>query len=132
MPDVSSRHVRASDKAITEASIILVDNPTERHLSPLLSYQSLVNNPIYKVILGHETSNESNIAYFGTIIPKGNYQFSSSLSARDAHNQLSPIGEVKNTALSKSDIFTSLAKYNDKPFEAKAKIIASGIAHAKV
>ena len=86
------------------------------NLSPLLSNQTLVEKPVYKLILGHESSNKSNVAYFGTIIPKGSYQFSSSVSAREADNQLSPIGEVKNTALSKSDIFTSLAKYNDNGY----------------
>ena len=86
------------------------------NLTPLLSNQTLVEKPVYKLILGHESSNKSNVAYFGTIIPKGSYQFSSSVSARDADNQLSPIGEVKNTALSKSDIFTSLAKYNDNGY----------------
>ncbi len=86
------------------------------NLSPLLSYDELVEDPVYKLILGHESSNKSNIAYFGTIIPRGNYQFSSSISAREAGNQLSPIGVVKNTALSKSDFFTSFAKYNESGY----------------
>ena len=86
------------------------------NLSPLLSDQTLVENPLYKLILGHESSNKSNVAYFGTIIPKGNYQFSSSISARDADNQLSPVGEIKNTALSKADIFASIAKYNNNRY----------------
>ena len=86
------------------------------NLSPLLSDQTLVENPLYKLILGHESSNKSNVAYFGTIIPKGNYQFSSSISARDADNQQSPVGEIKNTALSKADIFASIAKYNNNKY----------------
>ena len=86
------------------------------NLSPLLSYDDLVDSPLYKLILGHESSNKSNIAYFGTIIPKGNYQFSSAVSTREAGDQLSPVGAIENTALSKSDIFTSFAKYNENGY----------------
>ena len=86
------------------------------NLSPLLSYDDLVDSPLYKLILGHESSNKSNIAYFGTIIPRGNYQFSSAVSTREAGDQLSPVGAVENTALSKSNIFTSFAKYNENGY----------------
>ena len=86
------------------------------NLSPLLSYDKVVKDPEYKFIFGHENSNNSNIAYFGSIIPRGNYQVSTAFSNRAADDQSSPIGLVENTSLSKTDVFTSIGKYNEKGF----------------
>ena len=86
------------------------------NLSPLLSYDKLVEDPEYKFIFSHENSNNSNIVYFGSTIPRGNYQISTAFSNRGADDQSSPIGLVENTSLSKTDVFTSIGKYNETGF----------------
>ena len=90
------------------------------NLSPLGFNKEIVKNPEYKFIFGHETSNKSNIAYLGLTIPKNNYQLYSSISNRIAENQSSPIGLIENTFLLKSDILTSLTRFNEKGFSTLA------------
>ena len=86
------------------------------NLSPLLSNKKKVENSEYKFILGHENSSNANVAYIGSIIPKGDYQICSSISSRTADDQSSPNGLVENTALSKLDMFISIGEYNQKGF----------------
>ncbi len=86
------------------------------NLSPLLSNRKKVDKSEYKFIFGHENSNKANVAYIGSIVPIGKYQISTSISSRTADDQASPLGLVENTALSKSDIFTSIGRYNKKGY----------------
>ena len=81
------------------------------NISSLFENQQKLNKPEYKIIFGHESSNQSNIGSFNIIFPSNNYQFTSSLVKRDSKNQSSPIGSLKNTALSKSDVSSSVTKF---------------------
>ena len=81
------------------------------NISSQLENQQKLNKPEYKIIFGHESSNQSNIGSYNIIFPSNNYQFTSSLVRRDSKNQSSPIGSLQNTALSKNDVSSSITKF---------------------
>ena len=68
----------------------------------------------YKLMFGHESSNQSNLIGSDVNIPLNDYQFSLSLNNRSAHDQSSPIGTLKNTALEKNDLTLGLTKFGEK------------------
>ena len=68
----------------------------------------------YKLLFGHESSNQSNLIGSDINIPLNSYQLSISLNNRSANNQSSPLGTLKNTALEKSDLTLGLTKFGDK------------------
>ncbi len=68
----------------------------------------------YKLLFGHESSNQSNLIGSEVNIPLNDYQFSLSLNNRSAHDQSSPIGTLKNTALEKNDLTLGLTKFGEK------------------
>ena len=68
----------------------------------------------YKLLFGHESSNQSNLIGSDINIPLNDYQLSLSLNNRSANNQSSPIGTLKNTALEKNDLTLGLTKFGEK------------------
>ena len=68
----------------------------------------------YKLLFGHESSNQSNLIGSDINIPLNDYQLSLSLNNRSANNQSSPIGTLENTALEKSDLTFGLTKFGEK------------------
>ena len=68
----------------------------------------------YKLLFGHESSNQSNLIGTDINIPLNSYQLSMSLNNRSANNQSSPVGTLKNTALEKSNLTLGLTKFREK------------------
>ena len=68
----------------------------------------------YKLLFGHESSNQSNLIGSDINIPTNDYQLAISLSNRSANDQSSPIGTLKNTALEKNDLTIGLTKFGEK------------------
>ena len=68
----------------------------------------------YKLLFGHESSNQSNLIGSDINIPLKNYQFSMSFNDRSANNQSSPVGILENTALDKNDLTLGLTKFGEK------------------
>ena len=68
----------------------------------------------YKLLFGHESSNQSDLIGSDINIPLNSYQLSISLNNRSANNQSSPVGTLKNTALEKSDLTLGLTKFREK------------------
>ena len=68
----------------------------------------------YKLLFGHESSNQSNLIGSDVNIPLNDYQLSISLNNRSANDQSSPIGTLKNTALEKNDLTLNLTKFGEK------------------
>ena len=68
----------------------------------------------YKLLFGHESSNQSNLIGSDVNIPLNDYQLSMSLNNRSANDQSSPIGTLKNTALEKNDLTLGLTKFGEK------------------
>ena len=68
----------------------------------------------YKLLFGHESSNQSNLIGSDINIPLKNYQFSMSFNNRSANNQSSPVGILENTALDKNDLTLGLTKFGEK------------------
>ena len=68
----------------------------------------------YKLLFGHESSNESNLIGSDINIPFNDYQLAISLNNRSANDQSSPIGTLKNTALEKNDLTLGLTKFGEK------------------
>ena len=68
----------------------------------------------YKLLFGHESSNQSNLIGSDVNIPLNDYQLSMSLNNRSANDQSSPIGILKNTALEKNDLTIGLTKFGKK------------------
>ena len=68
----------------------------------------------YKLLFGHESSNQSNLIGTDINIPLNSYQLSMSLNNRSANNQSSPVGTLKNTALEKSNLTIGLTKFREK------------------
>ena len=68
----------------------------------------------YKLLFGHESSNQSNLIGSDVNIPLNDYQLSMSLNNRSANDQSSPIGTLKNTALEKNDLTLNLTKFGEK------------------
>ena len=68
----------------------------------------------YKLLLGHESSNQSNLIGSDINIPLSDYQLSMSLNSRSANDQSSPIGTLKNTALEKNDLTLGLTKFSER------------------
>ena len=68
----------------------------------------------YKLLFGHESSNQSNLIGSDINIPLKNYQFSMSYNDRSANNQSSPVGILENTALDKNDLTLGLTKFGEK------------------
>ena len=68
----------------------------------------------YKLLFGHESSNQSNLIGSDVNIPLNDYQLSMSLNNRSANDQSSPIGTLKNTALEKNDLTLSLTRFGEK------------------
>ena len=68
----------------------------------------------YKLLFGHESSNQSNLIGSDINIPLKNYQFSMSYNDRSANNQSSPVGILENTALDKTDLTLGLTKFGEK------------------
>ena len=68
----------------------------------------------YKLLFGHESSNQSDLVGSDINIPLNSYQLSISLNNRSANNQSSPLGTLKNTSLEKSDLTLGLTKFGDK------------------
>ena len=68
----------------------------------------------YKLLFGHESSNQSNLIGSNVNIPLNDYQLSMSLNNRSANDQSSPIGTLKNTALEKNDLTLNLTKFGEK------------------
>jgi iron complex outermembrane receptor protein len=68
----------------------------------------------YKLLFGHESSNQSNSIGSDVNIPLNDYQLSMSLNNRSANDQSSPIGTLKNTALEKNDLTLNLTKFGEK------------------
>ena len=65
-------------------------------------------------MLGHESSNQSNLIGSDIKIPLNDYQLSMSLNKRVANDQSSPIGTLKNTALVKNDLTLGLTKFGKR------------------
>ena len=68
----------------------------------------------YKLLFGHESSNQSNLIGSDINIPTNDYQLAISLNNRSANDQSSPIGTLKNTALEKNDLTIGLTKFGEK------------------
>ena len=68
----------------------------------------------YKLLFGHESSNQSNLIGSDINIPLNSYQLSMSFNNRSANDQSSPKGTLKNTALEKSDFALSFTKFEEK------------------
>ena len=68
----------------------------------------------YKLLFGHESSNQSNLIGSNVNIPLNDYQLSMSLNNRSAHDQSSPIGTLNNTALEKNDLTLSLTRFGER------------------
>ena len=68
----------------------------------------------YKLLFGHESSNQSNLIGSDVNIPLNDYQLSMSLNNRSANDQSSPIGTLKNTALEKNDLTLSLTRFGER------------------
>lgn len=68
----------------------------------------------YKLLFGHESSNQSNLIGSDVNIPLNDYQLTVSLNNRSAQDQSSPIGTLENTALKKNDLTLSLTKFGEK------------------
>ena len=68
----------------------------------------------YKLLFGHESSNQSNLIGSDVNIPLNDYQLSISLNNRSANDQSSPIGTLKNTALEKNDLTLSLTRFSER------------------
>ena len=68
----------------------------------------------YKLLFGHESSNQSNLIGSDINIPLKNYQFSMSFNDRSANNQSSPVGILENTALDKNDLTLGFTKFGEK------------------
>ena len=68
----------------------------------------------YKLLFGHESSNQSNLIGSDINIPLKDYQLAISLNNRSANDQSSPIGTLKNTALEKNDLTLNLTKFGEK------------------
>ncbi len=68
----------------------------------------------YKLLFGHESSNQSNLIGSDINIPLNEYQLAISLNNRSANDQSSPIGTLKNTALEKNDLTLGLTKFGEK------------------
>ena len=68
----------------------------------------------YKLLFGHESSNQSNLIGSDINIPLKNYQLSMSFNDRSANNQSSPVGILENTALDKNDLTLGLTKFGEK------------------
>ena len=68
----------------------------------------------YKLLFGHESSNQSNLIGSDVNIPLNDYQLAISLNNRSANDQSSPIGTLKNTALEKNDLTLNLTKFGEK------------------
>jgi len=68
----------------------------------------------YKLLFGHESSNESNLIGSDINIPLNDYQLAISLNNRSANDQSSPIGTLKNTALEKNDLTLSLTRFGER------------------
>ena len=68
----------------------------------------------YKLLFGHESSNQSNLIGSNVNIPLNDYQLAISLNNRSANDQSSPIGTLENTALEKNDLTLNLTKFGEK------------------
>ena len=67
----------------------------------------------YKLLFGHESSNQSNLIGSDVNIPLNDYQLAISLNNRSANDQSSPIGTLENTALEKNDLTLNLTKFGE-------------------
>ena len=68
----------------------------------------------YKLLFGHESSNQSNLIGSDVNIPLNDYQLAISLNNRSTNDQSSPIGTLENTALEKNDLTLNLTKFGEK------------------
>ena len=68
----------------------------------------------YKLLFGHESSNQSNLIGSDVNIPLSDYQLAISLNNRSTNDQSSPIGTLENTALEKNDLTLNLTKFGEK------------------
>ena len=68
----------------------------------------------YKLLFGHESSNQSNLIGSDVNIPLNDYQLAISLNKRSTNDQSSPIGTLENTALEKNDLTLNLTKFGEK------------------
>ena len=84
-------------------------------LTPVYRQQKL-DNPSYKFLMGHESSNQSNLLSANINVPLKSYQIFTNYSKRTARDQSSPIGDLKNTALIKDDFTFAITKFGQKNF----------------
>ena len=92
----------------TVAGIINILTPVNR--------QRKLDNPNYKLLMGHESSNQSNLLSANINIPLKSYQIFTNFSARTSNDQSSPLGNLKNTALIKNDFTFAITKFGQKNF----------------
>ena len=84
-------------------------------LTPVYRQQKL-ESPNYKFLMGHESSNQSNLLSANMNVPLKSYQIFTNYTKRTAKDQSSPIGDLKNTALIKDDFTFAVTKFGQKNF----------------
>ena len=82
-------------------------------LTPAYKQQKL-DNPSYKLLMGHESSNQSNLLSANINVPLKSYQFFTAYTKRVSNDQSSPLGNLENTALIKNDFTFSITKFGQK------------------
>ena len=84
-------------------------------LSPIYKQKKLDNSK-YKLLMGHESSNQSNLLSANINIPLKSYQIFTNYTKRTARDQSSPLGDLKNTALMKDDFTFAITKFGQKNY----------------
>ena len=78
--------------------------------------QKKLDNPNYKLLLGHESSNQSNLFSANINVPLKSYQFFTAYTKRVSNDQSSPLGNLENTALIKDDLTFAITKFRQKNY----------------
>ena len=84
-------------------------------LTPAYRQQKL-DNPNYKFLMGHESTNQSNLLSANINVPMKSYQVFTNYTKRTAKDQSSPLGTLRNTALIKDDFTLAITKFGQKNF----------------